>query len=69
MISTPAPGGTKEILEPIDGCYLSEEISAESLAKAFSNYLNTDNKNIQEGVIRKYNPENICREYTRIFLN
>ena len=69
VISTPAPGGTKEILESIDGCYLSEEISAESLAKAFYNYMNTNNKNIQEGVIRKYNPENICREYTKIFLN
>ena len=43
VISTPAPGGTKEILESIDGCYLSNEISATSIMKAISDLAISNN--------------------------
>ena len=62
VISTPAPGGTKEILDSIEGCYLSKEISAESLEQAISSFLNSDLQSISENTVNPYKPEKICEK-------
>jgi glycosyltransferase involved in cell wall biosynthesis len=69
VISTPAPGGTKEILESIEGCYLSNEISAASIMKAISDFTYSKRRNITDNVVEPYKPEKICKEYMRVFLN
>jgi glycosyltransferase involved in cell wall biosynthesis len=69
VISTPAPGGTKEILESIEGCYLSKEISAKSLQQAISSFLNSDLQSISENTVNPYKPEKICEKYMHVFLN
>ncbi len=69
VISTPAPGGTKEILESIEGCYLSKEISAESLEQAISSFLNSEYQYISENTVNPYKPEIICEKYMHVFLN
>ena len=69
VISTPAPGGTKEILESIEGCYLSNEISAKSLMKAISDFIYSKRRIIMDNAVKPYKPEKICKEYMHVFLN
>ena len=69
VISTPAPGGTKEILESIEGCYLSKDISALSLKEAISDFTNSTYQQINENTIEPYKPEEICKKYMHAFLN
>jgi len=69
VISTPAPGGTKEILESIEGCYLSNEISATSIMKAISDFTDSKRRRITDNAVEPYKPEKICKEYMRVFLN
>ncbi len=69
VISTPAPGGTKEILESIEGCYLSREISATSLMKVISAFTDSKHQRITDEAVEPYRPEKICKEYMRVFLN
>ena len=69
VISTPAPGGTKEILESIEGCYLSHEISATSIMKAISDFTDSKRRRITDNAVEPYKSEKICKEYMRVFLN
>ena len=69
VISTPAPGGTKEILESIEGCYLSQEISAMSLMKAIIDFTNSKYQRIADNAVEPYKPKKICEEYMRVFLS
>lgn len=69
VISTPAPGGTKEILETIEGCYLSKDISASSLEQAISNFMHSKYQRINEDIIEPYKPEKICNKYMHEFLS
>ncbi len=69
VISTPAPGGTKEILESIEECHLSKDISASSLEQAISNFTNSNHQRINENTIESYKPEKICNMYMDVFLN
>jgi len=69
VISTPAPGGTKEILESIDGCYLSNEISATSIMKAISDFTESKRRRITDNAVEPYKPEKICKEYMDVFGN
>lgn len=69
VIATPAPGGIKEILEPIAGCFLADCITASSLADSISLYINSGKHEIQESDIERYKPLQICNKYTDLFLN
>lgn len=69
VISTPAPGGAKEILESIEGCYLSKEISAISLMKAINDFTDSKHHRISDNAVEPYKSEKICKEYMRVFLN
>lgn len=69
VISTPAPGGAKEILESIEGCYLSKEISAISLMKAITDFTDSKHQRIADNAVEPYKSEKICKEYMRVFLN
>lgn len=69
VISTPAPGGAIEILESIEGCYLSNDISASSLAKAICDFTKSEHKQIKVDAIDPYSPQKICNKYMSLFLN
>jgi len=69
VISTPAPGGIKEILESIEGCYISNEISASSLTKVIVDFISSESKRITKEKIESYKPEKICKEYSDIILS
>ena len=69
VIATPAPGGTQEILEPIVGCFISKEITAISLAKTISMYIDSEKKKISEKELVPYKPHTICEKYTSTFLS
>lgn len=69
VISTPAPGGTKEIIETIEGCYLSNEISATSIMEAISDFMDSNQQRVPQSVVGPYKPENICKKYMDVFLN
>ena len=68
VISTPAPGGTKEILGSIEGCYLSNEITAISLKKVITDFIDSNQRRITKDEIRPYKPDRICKEYMNVFL-
>jgi glycosyltransferase involved in cell wall biosynthesis len=68
LISTPAPGGTKEILDQVSGCFLAEQISADALATSMSLFIHTERINIQESAIDIYDVQNIVQQYEEVFL-
>jgi glycosyltransferase involved in cell wall biosynthesis len=68
LISTPAPGGTKEILDKVPGCFLAEQISVDALAKSISLFIHTDRINIEESAIDIYDVQNIVQQYEEVFL-
>lgn len=65
VISSPAPGGTREILENIDGCFLARDVSVSGLVQAIADFSKSDRKEIGDEAIDLYVPEAICREYMR----
>tara|TARA_B100000963_G_scaffold17140_1_gene13100 strand:- start:17057 stop:18145 length:1089 start_codon:yes stop_codon:yes gene_type:complete len=68
VISTPAPGGAKEILDSIEGCHLSKEISASSLHEVIFNFTSSKYQRIDPSAIESYKPEKICEKYMQVFL-
>jgi len=67
VISTPAPGGTREILQNIEGCFLSENINSSSLADAISLFINSNRVNISEKAIEPYKVKKITQQYENLF--
>ncbi len=66
VIATPALGGTKEILEGVDGCMLAKSISAEGLAEALAGFV--FGKRLSSEVIEPYAMERIVNFYEQQFL-
>jgi glycosyltransferase involved in cell wall biosynthesis len=66
VIATPALGGTREILEGVDGCILTNSISAEGLAEAFSTF--NWGKRIHRDVIAPYAINRIVNLYEQQLL-
>ncbi len=69
VISTPAPGGTREILEKINGCFLSKGVDASSLADAISLFIDSGKVNIMEDAIEPYKVKNITQKYADVFMS
>lgn len=67
VIATPAPGGTREILEGIDGCVVSAAVSSADLEKAIRRWLEQPRKKIGQKIVEKYAIEKITREYEQLF--
>ena len=63
VIATPAPGGTREILEGVDGCVMAEEVSARSLADAIQRWLDGSRRRVVESAVDSYRVERILSEY------
>ena len=68
VISTPAPGGAREILEQIQGCFLSEMITPSSLAQAISLFVGSQKIDITESAIEPYKVKRITQQYENVFL-
>jgi glycosyltransferase involved in cell wall biosynthesis len=66
VIATPAVGGTKEILEGLDGCLIAKSVSAEGLAEALSSFVY--GKRLSSDVIEQYAIGRIVNFYEQQFL-
>jgi glycosyltransferase involved in cell wall biosynthesis len=66
VIATPALGGTREILDGLDGCLLANSISAAGLAEALSNF--NFGKRLPPEVIIPYEIKRIVNLYEQQFL-
>ena len=67
IISTPEPGGVKEILTDIDRCIIADAIDAESLSRAILFWLEGQRKKIS--LDYKYSIKNILSQYESLLLN
>jgi glycosyltransferase involved in cell wall biosynthesis len=63
VIATPAPGGTREILDGIEGCEIAAEVSAPALSEAIASWLSGPRRKIDASVVDRYRVERIVREY------
>jgi len=68
VLSTPAPGGAREILDKINGCYVAERIDAHSLADAMSLFIATGEIPLTSKAIEPYKIEKIIDTYTTVLL-
>lgn len=67
VIATPAPGGTREILDGIEGCLVAEAVSAEALAEALRAWLAGPRVRIPLAVVEPYAVERIIKQYQHMF--
>lgn len=66
VIATPAPGGTREILDGIPECVVAEEVSAQSLADAIGRWLQGPRKRVRSSVIAPYSLGSILGRYEEV---
>ena len=67
VIATPAPGGTREILENIDGCMIAESVTATALADAIKRWLLCKKNCIDQAVLKAYQYQTIIERYENMF--
>jgi len=67
VIATPAIGGTKEILDGLDGCVIAEEITATSLAAAIRKWIASPQKVITNLATDRFRVEKIVHQYAALF--
>jgi glycosyltransferase involved in cell wall biosynthesis len=68
VISTPARGGVREILEGVEGCALAESVSAEELARVIVNWEKAGRKPVVSKTVRPFLIQNILPQYQSAFL-
>ena len=68
VIATPAPGGTREILDDVDGCMVAGEITAAALAEAILEWLARPRCRISESAVEPYELARIISQYEDLFL-
>lgn len=66
VIATPAPGGTREILEQIDGNVIADSVTAEALSDAISRWMKSGCRCVTSGAVAPYTLGNIITEYERV---
>ena len=69
IIATPTPGGIKEILSDIEGCVITNGMSAKSLADGIKRWRNLPYHDIKGSDIAKYSAVKICQEYQKVFIS
>lgn len=67
VISTPAPGGTQEILENVEGCFVAEAVSAEALAVALRVWLAGPRGRVSPSAVAPYSVDLIVQQYEKVF--
>ena len=68
VISTPALGGVREILEGVQGCVLAEAVSAEKLAKVIGNWKKAEQKPIVAEAVSPFSIHNIISQYQSVLM-
>lgn len=63
VIATPAPGGLREIIDAIPECFVAEQLTAEALADAISDWIASPQKRIPQSVVAPYAIGPIVRMY------
>ncbi len=66
VIATPAPGGTREILDSIPQCVVAEEISSHALADAIGVWLKGSRAPVPEDAIAPYRLSTIVPRYEQL---
>lgn len=67
VIATPAPGGTREIIEGVAGCFIADEVSAEALSNAIRQWMNSSRSPIAGEAVAPYQASNIVARYEALF--
>jgi glycosyltransferase involved in cell wall biosynthesis len=67
IISTPAMGGVREILSGLDGCLITEDVSAGALANALENF--TFGYRVPPGLLKPYRSSFIASQYEQVLWN
>lgn len=68
VIATPAPGGTRDILESIPSCELAEEVTAPALATAIQSWLSGNQQRVERDVVEPYAVKYIVKKYEETIL-
>ena len=68
VIATPAPGGTREILDAIGECALAREVSAPALAEAIGAWLDGPRRRVGASAVEPYSLERILAQYEAALL-
>ncbi len=63
VIAVPAPGGTREILDGVEGCVVAGEVSAPALAEAIERWMRGSRQRIDTAAVEPYRVERIVRDY------
>jgi glycosyltransferase involved in cell wall biosynthesis len=66
VIAMPSPGGVREILEGIPGCFLADEVSASALAKIFDNF--EGGYRLPANAVEPYQAASITKRYEQELL-
>jgi glycosyltransferase involved in cell wall biosynthesis len=66
VIATPAPGGTREILDGIPECVVASEVSAQSLTIAITSWLHGSRKRIDSDAVAPYTLNRIVGQYQQV---
>lgn len=66
VIATPAPGGTREILDGLPECKVAEEIDARHLAEAIATWLRGGRERVDSGAIAPYTVSRIVNQYQQV---
>ena len=68
VIATPAPGGTREILDNIPQCVVAEEISSRALAEAIEEWLKSSRNRVSMSALVPYQLSTIIPRYSRLLM-
>jgi glycosyltransferase involved in cell wall biosynthesis len=68
IIATPAPGGTRELLESIQSCELAEAVSASALANAIHRWIARRPPRVDHAVVQPFAVHKIVTAYERQIL-
>jgi glycosyltransferase involved in cell wall biosynthesis len=69
VIALPSPGGTREIVESVEGCILARDVSVDALAEAMQEWLAGDRKKIPLSVVGKYSVSRIMSQYETLLID
>jgi glycosyltransferase involved in cell wall biosynthesis len=66
VIATPAPGGTREILDGLTECVMAEEVSARSLAVAIKSWMRGHRNRMDPAAIAPYTLDRIVAQFQQV---
>lgn len=66
VIATPAPGGTREILDGVPGCVVATDVSARALADAIMQWLRGPQVRVPADAVNPYRLDRIVGQYERL---